>query len=96
VASAWATFFCYGSMMVACFVWGQKKYPVPYAWKKLLAYMVIVAVLYSIHQALNGVWHSRALNYTIATMFLLLFALFIYRIEKKEFVNILKIRKNPV
>ena len=96
MACAWATFLCYGTMMVISYIWGQKAYPVPYAWKKLMAYMVIVAVLYGIHQALNGVWHSRALNYTIATMFLILFALFIYRIEKKEFVNILKIRKNPI
>src|SRR6185312_9271479 len=77
MACAWATFLCYGTMMVISYIWGQKAYPVPYAWKKLMAYMVIVAVLYGIHQALNGVWHSRALNYTIATMFLILFALFI-------------------
>src|SRR5206468_233935 len=32
VACAWATFFCYGSMMVVSFVWGQKAYRVPYAW----------------------------------------------------------------
>ena len=30
MASAWATFACYGSMMVASFFLGQKYYPVPY------------------------------------------------------------------
>ena len=29
-----------------------------------------------------------ALNYTVATFFLLLFGLFIYRIERKEFDNL--------
>jgi O-antigen/teichoic acid export membrane protein len=96
MACAWATFLCYGTMMVISYIWGQKAYPVPYAWKKLIAYMVIVAVLYGIHYMIGGIWHSRALNYTIATLFLILFALFIYRVEKKEFINILKFRKNPI
>ncbi len=33
-------------MMVISYVWGQKIYIVPYAWKKLVAYMVIVALIY--------------------------------------------------
>jgi len=33
MACAWATFCCYGSMMVISFIWGQKAYPIPYAWK---------------------------------------------------------------
>ena len=28
--SAWATFICYGLMMVASYIYGQKHYPVPY------------------------------------------------------------------
>ncbi len=93
MACAWATFLCYGSMMVISFVWGQKTYPVPYAWKKLLAYMVIVALLYGIHHVMTRIWHNTALNYTIATLFLTLFALFVYRIEKKEFDNLFRIRR---
>ncbi len=93
MACAWATFLCYGTMMVISYVWGQKSYPVPYAWKKLLAYMVIVVILYFIHQGITRIWHSDALNYTIATTFLILYGLFIYRVEKKEFDNLLKMRK---
>jgi len=93
MACAWATFLCYGTMMVISYVWGQKSYPVPYAWKKLLAYMVIVVILYFIHQAITRIWHSDALNYTIATTFLILYGLFIYRVERKEFDNLLKMRK---
>lgn len=90
MACAWATFLCYGTMMVISYIWGQKSYPVPYAWKKLLAYLVIVVILYFIHRGIIAVWPNTALNYTIATLFLLLFGLFIYRIEKKEFDNLLK------
>jgi O-antigen/teichoic acid export membrane protein len=96
MACAWATFLCYGTMMVISYVWGQKSYPVPYAWKKLLAYIVIVVILYFIHNALMGIWHNDALNYTVATVFLTLFGVFIYRVEKKEFNNLLRMRKNPI
>ena len=93
MACAWATFLCYGTMMVISYIWGQKAYPVPYAWKKLLAYMTIVVILYFIHTAITSLWSSRALNYTVATLFLFLFALFIYRIEKKEFDNLFQRQK---
>jgi len=96
MACAWATFLCYGSMMVISYVWGQKSYPVPYAWKKLLAYMAIVVILFLIHQTIIGIWQNPALNYTTATLFLLLFGLFIYRIERKEFDNLLKMRNKRV
>jgi O-antigen/teichoic acid export membrane protein len=96
MACAWATFLCYGTMMVISYIWGQKTYPVPYAWKKLLAYMVIVVILYFIHHAIIKIWQEPALNYTVATFFLFLFCLFIYRIERKEFDNLLKMRRKPL
>jgi len=90
MACAWATFLCYGSMMVVSFVWGQKHYRIPYAWKKLVAYMVIVALLYFIHHALSSWWPHAWFSYTIATLFLGAYSAFILRVERKEF------RKLPV
>jgi O-antigen/teichoic acid export membrane protein len=58
MASAWATFSCYFSMMVISFVWGQKAYFVPYSWKKLLAYMVIVVLLFFLHKGIISFWNS--------------------------------------
>jgi O-antigen/teichoic acid export membrane protein len=90
MACAWATFLCYGSMMVISYLWGQKSYPVPYAWKKLVSYMVIVAIFYFIHHGITRIWHNNALNFTVATFLVLLFGLFIYRVERKEMDNLLK------
>jgi O-antigen/teichoic acid export membrane protein len=90
MACAWATFFCYGSMMVISYIWGQQSYPVPYAWKKLIAYMVIVAFLYFIHRGIITLWSSRELNYTLSTLLLTLFGFFIYKVERKEFHNLLR------
>jgi O-antigen/teichoic acid export membrane protein len=90
MACAWATFLCYGSMMVVSFVWGQKQYRIPYAWKKLVAYMVIVALLYFLHRAAIGWWPHTWFNYTLATVLLGAYSFFILQVEKKEF------RKLPV
>ena len=70
MASAWATFLCYGSMMAISYVWGQRIYKVPYAWKKLSAYIVIVAVMYIVFKALTGVWESRVFSLGLATVFM--------------------------
>ncbi len=85
MACAWATIFCYGSMMVISYAWGQRIYPIPYAWKKLLAYMVIVVVIYFIHRAVGYFVSSHAVNFTVATILLMLFAWFILQVERKEF-----------
>ena len=56
--------------------------------------MVIVVILYFIHHGIISVWHNTGLNYTVATFFLLLFGLFVYRIERKEFDNLFKIGRS--
>jgi O-antigen/teichoic acid export membrane protein len=85
MASAWATFICYGSMMVISFVWGQKVYRVPYAWKKLTAYLVIVALIYFLHHFIVGLWPNRVFSLALGTVFIGGYALFVLRVERKEF-----------
>lgn len=85
MASAWATFLCYGSMMIISFVWGQKVYRVPYAWKKLTAYMVIVAVIYFLHMGITVIWPNRIFSLGLGTVLLALYGLFVLRVERKEF-----------
>lgn len=88
VACAWATFACYGLMMIASFIWGQKEYRIPYAWKKLLAYMIIVAVLYFIHWGISYLYDNRLLNLGVAMLLLLAFIWLIGTIERKELRNL--------
>src|SRR5665647_2617109 len=77
MACAWATFFCYGSMMVVSFLWGQKDYRIPYAWKKLSAYIVIVVILFFIHEAVIYFFKGNTINFTAASFLLLIYLLFI-------------------
>jgi O-antigen/teichoic acid export membrane protein len=85
MACAFATLLCYGFMMVASYRLGQKHYPVPYAWKKMSAYLVICLVLFGIHQLFRmfspGIWWTHG----FALVEMAAFALFIVRVEKKEF-----------
>ena len=85
MACAWATFICYGSMMVISFMWGQKEYRVPYAWKKLLAYIVIVVLLYFVHKLFIQLDFNRWINRAAGAVLTLSFLLLILNIEKKEF-----------
>ncbi|MGB8193817.1 MAG: polysaccharide biosynthesis C-terminal domain-containing protein [Chitinophagaceae bacterium] len=84
--AAWATFFCYAFMMIVSYLQGQKFYPIPYAWKKLLAYIVIVTLLYLVQMGISAFTPEWIiLHYTTGLALLAAFALFILKIEKKEF-----------
>jgi len=85
MACAIATLLCYGFMMTMSYTLGQKYYPVPYAWKKLLAYIGICLLLFGLHHLIKmldlGIWINRGAGF----IFISLFALLILNIEKKEF-----------
>jgi len=83
-ACAWATFICYGSMMVASFVWGQKEYRIPYPWKKLVAYIVIVVLLFFVHKGITSFWQNPFFGITVATILTAAYLWFIGNVEKKE------------
>lgn len=88
LGAAIATISCYLFMMITSYVLGQKFYPVPYARKKLLSYLTLVILIYLAHRGLIQIWNNRWFNIGSATMFMLLFALLIAKIEKKELVRL--------
>jgi len=88
MACAWATFACYGSMMVVSYIWGQREYRIPYAWKKLSAYIIIVVLLFFLHRALIQTFTNRIFNLSLATFLLLLYVWFVANIERKDFQHL--------
>ena len=84
-ASAWATLVCYGTMMVISFVWGQKHYPIPYARKKLLAYLAIVVILFLLHSGITHFITNLYFDLSIGAVFIMFYMWFIILVEKKEF-----------
>jgi O-antigen/teichoic acid export membrane protein len=83
--AALATFTCYLFMMVCSYKLGQKHYPIPYAVKKLVAYIVLVVLIYMVHLGLVR-WVSPTLWFSVSSGLLLLafFAWFVTRIEARE------------
>jgi len=88
IACAWATFFCYGTMMVMSYVWGQKVYRIPYAWKKLVAYMVIAVILFFIHKGVTALTENLVIQFAAGAVLLAAFMWFISQVEKKEFAKL--------
>lgn len=84
LGAAIATFVCYLFMMITSYILGQKYYPVPYAVKKLIAYLVIVVLFYGIHEGLVYIWGNRLFNFGTATILVFIFTWFIGLVEKKE------------
>lgn len=85
MACAWATFFCYGTMMILSYLWGQKEYKIPYPTKKLVAYVLIVVVLFFIHKGITSLLPYTWFSLITATLLLLVYSWFILLIERKEF-----------
>lgn len=85
IASAWATFFCYGTMMIICYLWGQKVYPIPYVTKKLIAYLVIVVILYLFHKTIVWLIPQVYFSLSLGAILLAIYTWFILLVEKKEF-----------
>ena len=88
MACAWATFSCYGAMMILSYLWGQKEYRIPYAWKKLSAYIVIAVLIYFIHTGITHFWNGFIVSFTSGLVLLLLYILFVSKIEAKEFAKL--------
>lgn len=94
MACAWATFFCYGTMMVMSYAWGQKHYPIPYATKKLIAYIVLVVLIFFVQEGINKLYSNFWLEIAVATILLLNFIWFVVKVERKEINNLKSTLKN--
>lgn len=88
LGAALATVCCYSFMMVTSYLLGQKYYPVPYAKKKLLAYLALVSLIYMGHRGLLELWHNRWFNIGSATILFLLFTIFVMIVERKELARL--------
>ena len=82
MASAWANFACYFSMMIISWIWGSRIYKVKYNLKKILSYSLLAVALYFASQYFGG--HEKFLQLTINTMLMLVFALTVFMFERKN------------
>jgi hypothetical protein len=75
-------------MMIISYRLGQKHYPIPYAWKKLTAYVVICVLLFGIHQLAIHWFTSLWFSHVFALLLLAAFGFLVLKIERKEFQSL--------
>ncbi|CAN5618449.1 oligosaccharide flippase family protein [soil metagenome] len=72
VGAAWATFICYGSMMVASYIKGQQIYPVPYHLSRLLLFVGVAVGIWLLSLFLVQYFHLSGISMWIMNTLLLL------------------------
>ena len=73
--------------MIVSYVLGQRYYPVPYAKKKLVAYLVLVSVIVLIHRLLLYFYSPLWFSIATRTVLLAAFGAFVTRVEKRELMS---------
>ena len=63
ITAAWATLFCYMTMMLISYFLGQRKYPIPYELRPIVSYIVFALIIYFIKYNfdLNGIINTTIL-----------------------------------
>ena len=80
LGSAWATFICYGAMMVISYLIGQHYFPVKYHFGKFFGYLGLAMLLYAVSVYIAP--GSLFLRIIFHTCLLIMFAVTAYLIEK--------------
>lgn len=93
LGAAIATFVCYLLMMIISYKMGQRYYPVPYATKKLIAYLVICCSFYAIHKGILYFAPHLALGIFMGFVFIAAFTWLVIWAEAKELRKIPLINK---
>ncbi len=83
-ACAWATLICYVTMMVLCYYYGQKHFPVPYNVKKLLSLLGVILVLFLTHQGISKLTPNVVIRISSGLVLMGTFMALIFKVERKE------------
>ncbi len=91
VGSAWAALACYTFMIVACYVIGQKYYPVPYDLMRIAIPIIGVFLIYWIGLQLrdffgDALWKTLLVNTTL----LIGYVVFLYKMERDLILSVLR------
>jgi O-antigen/teichoic acid export membrane protein len=87
--AAIATFSCYFFMMLSSYWLGQKYYPVPYAVKKLIAYLTLSVMIYLLHMgAVMLIRDSLIFSLGTGLALFIAFTWFVSKIETKELARL--------
>ena len=79
IACAWAAFACYGSMMLASYFIGQKKFPIRYPLGRMAIYLMVAMGLYGLSIVADT--GSEILNYCFRALLLCGYVMLVMKLE---------------
>lgn len=82
MASAWATFACYGCMMVASYFMGKKYFPVNYDLKRFFGYVTLSLIFYVL--SLFIAVGADVSDLVVKNLILLVFVIIVFLSERKN------------
>ncbi len=88
MGSAWATFFCYFTMMLVSYFWSRKYYKIHYPLKKIFLYVSFALVVFMISRYFRFTGAEMYIFHTLLFLSFLVFVLF-----KEKIVFSVKLRK---
>jgi len=86
LGSSFVTLICYFSMTAACYLLGQKFYPIPYNVSRSLAYIVgTVAIIYLVELvSIENQWLASGFHFAVIVIYVLI----LYLLEKERFKQV--------
>ncbi len=85
MASAWANFACYLSMMLISFLWGRHVFKVSYNYKKLIAYSILAVALFYLSGLFVDV--ELGLRLLINTGLISVYIALVFLFERRTFIR---------
>lgn len=84
--AAWTTLFCYASMVILSYIFGQKHYPINYDLKKIIGYMIFAVLLFLTSKFLITTENNIA-KYSMNTLLLSTYLATAYYFERPKKTN---------
>lgn len=86
LGSAWATLFCYATMVLIAYFLGQKHYPIPYPMVRMFAYIATVVIIYLVYAwAIQPhLTPNSLLSYLVSSLLVLGYLLGIFIVDGKR------------
>jgi len=89
-ASAYATLFCYGSMMIISYFFGQYHYRVPYNLKKIFLYFIAGGLIYWLSLDFDASINYNVEEYGFHVFLLACYIVLVYFVERPKKLKIKK------
>lgn len=96
LGSAWATLFCYASMVIIAYWLGQKHYPIPYQMGRIVMYITIVVTIYLGYSTFikPSLTPNSILSYFVSSLVIFIYISIVYVLDRKNIMAMIK--KSPV